>query len=160
MGPGPDEVGQKDLELLHLWHYSQKIWNPKPKFFFHCRLEDLLSLLSIWTALCHIHLASYAIAKTRENCWLRLKWSAAKVLTSVIHYLDYSVRASLAVVAKHSLVTALQIRCCLNNRIFKMCKFGHKPKSALLLLCSTKYETSIPDNHNTIFFTKITTQNT
>jgi len=31
LGPGPDEVGEKALKLLHLWHHSQKIWNPKPK---------------------------------------------------------------------------------------------------------------------------------
>jgi len=32
LGLGPDEVGQKGLKQLHLWHYSQK--NPKPIFFF------------------------------------------------------------------------------------------------------------------------------
>jgi len=25
-------------KLLHLWHHSQKTWNPKPNNFFHCRL--------------------------------------------------------------------------------------------------------------------------
>jgi len=34
LGLGPDEVGQKGLKQLHLRDYSQKIWNPKPKFFF------------------------------------------------------------------------------------------------------------------------------
>jgi len=29
LGPGPDEVGQIGLKLLHLWHHSQKIQNPK-----------------------------------------------------------------------------------------------------------------------------------
>jgi len=28
---GPDEVGQKGLELLHLWRHSQKFQNPNPK---------------------------------------------------------------------------------------------------------------------------------
>jgi len=47
---GPDEVGHKSLKLLHLCR-SQKIQNLKLKFFFHCRLEDLPSLLSVCTAL-------------------------------------------------------------------------------------------------------------
>jgi len=35
--------------LPYLWHYSQKTRNPK--FFFNSRLEDLLSLLRVWTPL-------------------------------------------------------------------------------------------------------------
>jgi len=51
LGLGPDEVGQNGPKQLHLWHHSQKIWNPKPKNFFHCRCKDLLNLLRVWTAL-------------------------------------------------------------------------------------------------------------
>ena len=32
LGPELDEVGQRGL--VHWWHHSQKIWNPKPKNFF------------------------------------------------------------------------------------------------------------------------------
>jgi len=46
LSPGPDEVGQKGLKVLHL----QKIRYPKPKKFFHGRLKDLSSLLRVWTA--------------------------------------------------------------------------------------------------------------
>ena len=36
LGPGPGEVGQDGLKVLHLWCHSQKICNPQPKknFFF------------------------------------------------------------------------------------------------------------------------------
>jgi len=39
------------LKLLHLWHQSQKICTPQPKFFFECNLLDWLIRLSPWTAL-------------------------------------------------------------------------------------------------------------
>jgi len=26
LGPGPDEVGQRGLKVVHLWGHSQKIW--------------------------------------------------------------------------------------------------------------------------------------
>jgi len=38
---GRDEVDQKGLKQLYLWHHSEKTWNPKPKNFFHCRHKDL-----------------------------------------------------------------------------------------------------------------------
>jgi len=44
-------MGQKGPERLHLWHYSQKKQNEKPKIFFHCRREDLSNLSRVWTAL-------------------------------------------------------------------------------------------------------------
>jgi len=48
LSQGPDEVGQKGLKLLHLWHHPQNIPNPKPKIFlFHCRLKDLPSFLRV-----------------------------------------------------------------------------------------------------------------
>jgi len=34
LGSTPGEMGQNSLKVLHLWHHSQKIWNPKPKHFF------------------------------------------------------------------------------------------------------------------------------
>jgi len=49
LGLGPDEVGKKDLKLLLMTSFTK---NPKPKkILFHCRLEDLPSLLRTWTAL-------------------------------------------------------------------------------------------------------------
>jgi len=36
--------------LPHLWHHSQKKSKTK-NVFFHCRFEDLPSLLRVWTAL-------------------------------------------------------------------------------------------------------------
>ena len=32
LGPGPDEVGEKHLKLLHLWRHSQKVQNQKFSF--------------------------------------------------------------------------------------------------------------------------------
>jgi len=49
LGQGPDEVGQKGLKQLHLLRHSQN--NPKTKYFFHCKCEDLPNLLRVWTAL-------------------------------------------------------------------------------------------------------------
>jgi len=34
LGPGPGEVGQGGLKVLHLWCHSQKICNPQPKKIF------------------------------------------------------------------------------------------------------------------------------
>jgi len=52
LGPGPDEVGQKVLKLLHLWCHSQKIRNPKTKkFFFIADAKICPSHLRVWTAL-------------------------------------------------------------------------------------------------------------
>jgi len=62
--PGPDEVGQKGVKLLHLRRHSQK--NETKQIFFSpgsktCRVfsgfEEQLSLAQ--------HLASYAVAKLR-----------------------------------------------------------------------------------------------
>ena len=58
LGPRPDEVGQRGLKLLHLWHHSQKIQNPKPKDFCHCRLEDLSGLQGLNNSLVHWELES------------------------------------------------------------------------------------------------------
>jgi len=63
LGPGPGEVGQSGLKVFHLRRHSQKISIPQPKNFFECRLEDLPSLLSLWTALYHFLRLSY----TRSN---------------------------------------------------------------------------------------------
>jgi len=43
LGLGPDEVDQKGLKQLHLWHHSQK--NQNQNNFFNCRREDLPNLL-------------------------------------------------------------------------------------------------------------------
>jgi len=43
-------MGQGGLKVLHLWCDSQKIRYPKPKNFFHYKLDDLPSFLSVWTA--------------------------------------------------------------------------------------------------------------
>jgi len=40
LGPGPEEVGQGGLKVLHLWRHSQNIHNPQRKFFFHYKLHD------------------------------------------------------------------------------------------------------------------------
>jgi len=48
LDPGPGEVGQGGLKVLHLWRHSQKICIPQPKKFFHCKLQDLPSLFSFW----------------------------------------------------------------------------------------------------------------
>ena len=34
LGPGPGEVGQVGLKVLHLWHHSQRIGTPQPKKIF------------------------------------------------------------------------------------------------------------------------------
>jgi len=44
---GPGEVGQGGRKVLHLWCHSQKTCTPELKIFFNCKVEDLLSLLSI-----------------------------------------------------------------------------------------------------------------
>jgi len=44
-------MSQNSPKLLHLRHHSQKIHTPNQKIFFECRLEDLLNLLRVWTAL-------------------------------------------------------------------------------------------------------------
>jgi len=49
LGLGPDKVGQKDLKQPHLQCHSQK--TQSQRIFFHCRCEDLLNLLRVWTAL-------------------------------------------------------------------------------------------------------------
>jgi len=51
VGLRSDTSHQKWPKTSHLRRHSQKKWNPKPKIFFHCRLEDLPSLLRVWTAL-------------------------------------------------------------------------------------------------------------
>jgi len=75
LGPGPGEVGQDGLKVLHLWCHSQKT---RENFFFECRLEDLPRLLSLRTALYRFWRPSYAHAKPRviqlfwcENPWNR-----------------------------------------------------------------------------------------
>ena len=45
---------------------TKNLHPPTKKCFFECRLEDLLSLLSLWTALCRFRRQSYARAKPRE----------------------------------------------------------------------------------------------
>jgi len=49
LGPGPGKMGQVGLKVLQFWHHSQKKQNQQ--FFFHCNLQDLSSLFSVWTAL-------------------------------------------------------------------------------------------------------------
>jgi len=68
---GPGEVGQGGVKVLHLWRHSQKISSPNQKLFFICRLEDLLRLLSLWTALSHFRCSGYARA---NPCAIRLFW--------------------------------------------------------------------------------------
>jgi len=57
LGPVPDEVGQKDLKLLHLWHHSHKSEIQNQKFFFIANLktrrvfwgfEQLSSTITWW----------------------------------------------------------------------------------------------------------------
>jgi len=40
----PNVSAKKNTPLI-------KMWNPKPKTFFHCRLEDLSHLSRVWMAL-------------------------------------------------------------------------------------------------------------
>ena len=57
-------MGQGGLKVLHLWR--QKTQNPLPKKnFFRVQTEDLLRLLSVWTALYRFRHQSYAHAKPR-----------------------------------------------------------------------------------------------
>jgi len=52
LGPGQVPAaknGQKPTLLMT--SLTKKKWNPKPKIFFHCSLEDLPSLSMVWTAL-------------------------------------------------------------------------------------------------------------
>jgi len=44
-----------------------KAWNPNLTNFYHCKLEDLPSLLRVWAALWHNWLASYRVAEWCEN---------------------------------------------------------------------------------------------
>ena len=55
-----------------LWHHSQKIQNQK--FFFHCRLEELLSLLRVWTALYAVHCCNAVAARDFPCCLAPLCW--------------------------------------------------------------------------------------
>jgi len=48
--PGQVTWAKMAQKLLHLWRHSQKIYNLQPKIFFECRVEDLLNLLRVWTA--------------------------------------------------------------------------------------------------------------
>jgi len=41
LGPGPGEVGQGGLKVIHLWHHSQKIRNPQPKNVFSLQTTRL-----------------------------------------------------------------------------------------------------------------------
>jgi len=45
--PGPGKVGQGGLKKSHLWRHSRKTRIPQAKFFFKCRLEDLLCVLRL-----------------------------------------------------------------------------------------------------------------
>jgi len=45
----------------------RKIWNQK--IFFHCRCENLLSLLRVWTALAQ-SVSEIFPHKTCANCWI------------------------------------------------------------------------------------------
>jgi len=65
--PGTDEMGHSGLNLLHLWRHPQKTKTKTKQFFLQCSLEDLPSLLSVWTALWHNRLASCGVARWRED---------------------------------------------------------------------------------------------
>ena len=56
-------MGRGGLEVLQLWHHSQKICNSQPKIFFKCILWDLPHLLSLWTTLHRFRRLKYACAK-------------------------------------------------------------------------------------------------
>jgi len=45
-----NDLGPGGIKVLHLRHHSQKICTHNEKIIFECRLEDLPSLLSLWTA--------------------------------------------------------------------------------------------------------------
>jgi len=51
LGPGPGNLSKNCQNLPHVRHLSLKARNSKPEVFFHCRLEDLPSLLRVWAAL-------------------------------------------------------------------------------------------------------------
>ena len=78
LGPGPDDVGQKGLILLHLRRHSQKITSP-PNFFSleTTRLAELFEGLNGFLVQTPGELCS---SKTRDNCLFCLKLPAAKVL--------------------------------------------------------------------------------
>jgi len=69
LSPGPGEVGQGGLKVLHLWCHSQKSTTPNQKIVIECRLEDLLCHLSLWTGFYHFWHPSYTRAKP-QAIWL------------------------------------------------------------------------------------------
>ena len=65
LGPGPGELRQGGLKVLHFWRHSQKIRIPNQALFFECRLKDLPSVLSHWTTLYRFQRQINARAKPR-----------------------------------------------------------------------------------------------
>ena len=63
LSAGPEEVGQGGLKVLHFDVTHKKSAHPNQKFFFECRLEDLLHLLRVWIALYQFWRPSYERAK-------------------------------------------------------------------------------------------------
>jgi len=51
LGRGPGNLSQNGQKPTPLMMSPTKKENPKPKIFFQCKLEDLLSHLRVWTAL-------------------------------------------------------------------------------------------------------------
>jgi len=52
LGPGPGEVGQGILKVLHLWHHTQKIHTNHPKHFLNSSLLVLAPELHSCKAMC------------------------------------------------------------------------------------------------------------
>jgi len=82
-------MSQNGQKLTSLITSLTKNLTPKTKkLFSHCRLEDLLNVLRIWTAIQHNQRRSYAVGKATENYWFWADFKvqiyctlAAKVLT-------------------------------------------------------------------------------
>jgi len=51
IGPRSGTSSQKLSKTYLTYDVTHKKTKPKTNFFFHCRLENLLSLLKVWTAL-------------------------------------------------------------------------------------------------------------
>jgi len=60
-GPGPDDLGQKCLNLPHIW--KKKTKKQIPKFFKFFKIQTKGIAAQVWTALYLNHLASYGAAK-------------------------------------------------------------------------------------------------
>jgi len=74
LGSRPGKVGQGGLKFFQLWRHSQKILTPKPKIFFECKLQDLLSFLRFWPGLWHLWTRKIPVQNHDPAVFTRTAW--------------------------------------------------------------------------------------